>query len=67
LKTKNKIGISVTAEKAGTAYRIQVNEHPGIDATAHSRSNIARVARNAVSLSTGVPASQLVVTRVEFK
>lgn len=67
MKTQNKIGISVTAEKAGTQYRVQVNEHPSIDATAHSRSNIARVARNAVALSTGVPASRLVVTRVEFK
>lgn len=67
MKTRDKINITVTAERKGTGYLVQVNEHPGSDTMAHSRSNIARVARDAVAKSTGCPASKLVVTRVEFK
>ena len=67
MKTQNKIAITVTAERSGTEYLVQVNEHPGCDTKAYSRSNIARVARNSVASKMGWPASRLVVTRVEFK
>ena len=66
MKPNDKINLEVTAEQVGTEYRVQVNEHPGCDTKAYSRTNIARVARDCVARVEGLPAKKLVVTRVEF-
>ncbi len=67
MRPKNKVGITVVAEQAGTKYRVQVNEYPSVTTEAYSKSNVALVARNAAALHTGLPVNRLVVTRVEYR